>query len=295
MDDNSISFTEEYHKKLAIFGKSIVACTEKDNKHILFFKTEKYKDMVCISKKTLNILFFMKAHTSLISIPDDEFGITNIDEYMKFLNSIGYPKNELSSQKCVEVTNSYGQLKRSLLLSSKTAKYHLSLARPGLFSQENDKVVPPPSDRDPLLLLASITLSKKDIKEINSNISLLGSPEIFGLYLDNDIVKMYIKDRSGDKQYTKEFDPQCVKMNKSSGYTKNNIRLFPLVFIDGLNEVKSDFIIEIRYHAGADLIALKARTIDLSTDVIISDSVEILIATQESRKHTNITEYDIIE
>jgi hypothetical protein len=30
MDDNSISFTEEYHKKLAIFGKSIVACTETD-------------------------------------------------------------------------------------------------------------------------------------------------------------------------------------------------------------------------------------------------------------------------
>lgn len=293
-DTTEIRFSPDYLKVISSYGK--VVRKWKGNKQILMFTSEKYPDRVFISKMSFSVLVSVCAQREHVDIPVSEFGVSDFEDYLKFVNAIGYPKSPGSRMQYSQKVNTYGQTVHHLLMSNKNSKYHLALARPGLFTPEDDKLIPPPPEKDPLKWIADISLNVDDVKELTSNVRLMGEPEIFGLSIANGVITIFIKDGSGEKQFTKVIDPQKVKcdpdFNTKAKDGDADIRIFNTSIFSTLAEFPVEFVMQVRYHAGVNMIALKAFGVHQSDNGM--SPIELIIATQESRKHTNITTYDVI-
>lgn len=291
---NEIRFSSDYLKVISSYGK--VVRKWKGNKQILIFKSDKYPDRVFISKMSYNVLVSVCAKLEHVDIPVSEFGVSDFEDYLRFVSAIGYPKTTGSKMLYSQKVNNYGQTVHHLVMSNKTSKYHLALGRPGLFTPEDDKLIPPPPDKDPLTWIADISLNVDDVKELTSNVRLMGEPEIFGLNIANGVITLYVKDGSGEKQFTKVFDPQNVKcdptFNTNAKAGDSEIRIFNTSIFSTLAEFPVDFVMQVRYHPGVNMIALKAFGAHQSEAGL--SQIELIIATQESRKHTNITTYNVI-
>lgn len=316
MTDTSIVFSPEYQKALNCYSKVIAKM--KDNKHVLMFVPTVHPDHVLISKMSLNVLVNITASNKHVTIPQSELGFSDFSDFLKFVNNIGYPEGGSSIDHCEQV-NSYGQQVRHVILANKKGKFHLSLARPGLFTAEEDKIIPVSPDKDPHRLVAQISMSKFDVQEMVDNLSLLESPEAFGVKIENGQVTIFIKDASSEKQFTKVIDPQNVKCDPEFGKGKEAntaIRLFSASFFTTMNQFQSDFIVMVRYAEQFDLVALKAYaylTFTEPTDTKkkgkakieapIQDPeqvpepkepIGIMIGTTQTQKHAGITSYDVI-
>lgn len=293
--DNEIRFSSDYLKMISCYGK--VVRKWKDNKQILMFTTEKYPDSVFISKMSFSVLVSLCANKEHVHIPVPEFGVSDFEDYLRFVNAIGYPKSPGSKMLYSRKNNTYGQEVHSLVMSNKSSKYHLSLGRPGLFTAEDDKLIPPPPEKDPLTWVADIYLSPEDIKDITQNIRLMGEPEIFGLKIEKGVVTFFVKDDSGEKQYTKVIDEQKLKCDHDFT-TKikagdSDIRIFNSSIFSTLSEFPLSFVMQVRYHPDFNMIALKSYGAYESENNL--SPINVIIGTQESRKHTNITTYDVLQ
>lgn len=323
--NNSIFFSSEYVKALTEYAGFVGSVLPKENKHILMFVPEKYPDHVMISKMDLQIMTTLTAPNSHVTLPSQELGYTNFPEFVKFLNSVGYPHEVNSRIDRVEQTNIYGQKLRHVVLSNTKAKYHIALGRPGLFSSENDKIVPMDAKNDPNKLIAQVSLSRYDVKEILSNIKLLGGPEEFAIKVDTGTITIYVKDDSGDKQYSKVIDPQNIKFECDFVPKKGNeIRMFSGMFFSAMGSFTGDYIMMLRLIEDRDIMLLKSYSyLDYSDDktektekkksrtkiVSVTDeqdqntptptpikkaNIGLFIGASQSQKHTGIKTFDVI-
>ena len=155
------------------------------------------------------------------------------------------------------------------------------------------------------------------------NLSLLESPEAFGMRIENGQVTIFIKDASSEKQFTKVIEPQCVTCDPEFGKGKEAgtpIRLFSASFFTTMQQFQSDFIVMVRYAEQFDLVALKSYAYmtmpepvepkkkgkpkaEVSVPVPEAEPVPapepkepigILVGTTQSQKHAGITSYEVI-
>lgn len=326
---NSIFFSPEYVKALTEYAGFVGNVLPKENKHILMFVPEKYPDHVMISKMDLQIMTTLTAPNSHVRLPSPEIGYSNFPEFIKFLNSVGYPYEPNSKIERVEQTNSYGQKLRHAILSNTKSKYHIALGRPGLFSSENDKIVPMNAQQDPNKLIAQVSLSRYDVKEILGNIKLMGSPEEFAIKIEHGTIVIYVKDDSGDKQYSKTIEPQNVKFFDDFKPAKGKeIRMFSCMFFSAMGSFTGDYIMMIRLIEDRDIMLLKSYAyLDYPEDkaeksekkksktklvsvtppqdeqgdvpqkekeTVKKDNIGLFIGASQSQKHTGIKTFDVI-
>ena len=290
---NAINFSNDYLSILMNFGKVIQKF--KDNKHVLMFKPAAQKDRVIISKKSYNCIVNINASSNHVSIPVDELGFADYGEFLRFVSASKYP-NTGTTIEYSENVNTYGQKTHHVVMDGVLGKFHLGLGKPGLFTADMDKLVPKSASEDPLRLIAEVAFSPTEIKSLLDTLKLLGKPEIFGVKIVSGKMVWFMKDGSGEKQYTKEIDYTHIKSDETfstevANKPGSDIRLFPTSFLDIIAEFPYDFVLEFRYAEQADIIAIKGYSTVKKSD----EPINLLVGTQESRAHASIGSYDVIE
>lgn len=292
-EEQPITFSAEYVTILQYFGK--VVQKFKDNKQALMFKPASQPGRVLISKKSYNCLVHINADGSHADIPVDELGFSDYGEFLRFISTAKYPAPKTSIAYS-ERMNSYGQRTNHAVISGPVGKFHLGLGKPGLFTADNDKLVPKSASADTFRLVARVAFSPDELEGIYDILKLLGKPDIFGVKIVKGKMTWFMKDGSGERQYTKDIEYPNIQSDETfstevPGKQNSDIRLFPASFIDIITEFPFDFVLEFRYAEQLDLIAIKGYA-SVPTK---GTSIDLLIGTQESRSHASIGSYDVIQ
>ena len=285
-----IHFTEYYIKAITSVLK-IISNLE-TNKEVLFFKdnTESY-----FSKMNSNIWVNLRTETDNVKFDDPEIGIENLDEFLKYLKQSEYPVNAKAKIETKVSKTSFGTEYETFEINGKGIKYFLPRLNGLRFKQPYDRKVPVTREQDALQKVATINMSKKEIKFMCENKKLLsiGKDDTFGLRIVDGIVDMTMKSVM-NRQFDYTFDDtNDVDQNYTTITGTATHKLFNSSLFDYMNNFACDFEIELRYSVSHDVLAVKAYGIVPKGANVTTSNINVLVGTQESKAQQISNHFEI--
>ena len=249
-----------------------------------------------ISVMDMQTLVNISTGTKHCDFGSDEVPIANFLEFMEYIKAINYPEDETKIY-CDEEKSTRGKTYTSFVFSGEFSTYRTVIAESSKFEPEYDRKVPMKRSEDPLKLVAKFYLDNEDLKRLEKDLNLMGSPNSFGIIVDNNDISIYMRGIQNN-QLTKNIDE--LKSKVYENYTTKGaageepFKLFPSKFIKYMNHIGCDFEVEIRVFEGprGTVTAIKAYgTIAEDTD----EPINILVGTQESSAEAVSNNYEVIE
>lgn len=288
-----ITFSKEYLEILDKVKKVVNSLSTATKRSLLIFKHE---ENPMISVMDMQTLVNISADTSHCDFGSEEIPITNFLEFMEYVKAIDYP-NEDAKIFCSDEKSTRGKTYTSFVFSGAYGTYRTIVADSSKFEPEYDRKVPMKREADPLKLVGKFVLDHDDLKRMEKDLSLMGSPNSFGLIVDKDEISIYIRGLQ-DNQMTKKIDE--LKAKVYDGYTTKEggaegpFKLFPTKFIKYMTDIGCDFEVELRVFVGPH----KTVTAIKAYGVVAEDSdkpIHILVGTQESSAEAVSNNYEVIE
>jgi len=288
-----ITFSKEFLEVLDRVKKVVNSLTTATKRSLLIFKHDENPMISIMDMQTLVNITTDDSHCSFGS---DEIPITNFLEFMEYIKAINYPEGD-SKICCSDEKSTRGKTYTSFVFSGEHSTYRTIVADSSKFEPEYDRKVPMQRAVDPLKLVGKFKLDHDDLKRMEKDLSLMGSPNSFGVIVDNDEISIYIRGLQ-DNQMTKKIDELKVKV--FDGYTTKEgdadgpFKLFPAKFIKYMTNIGCDFEVELRVFEGPH----KTVTAIKAYGVIGEDSespIRILVGTQESSAEAVSNNYEVIE
>lgn len=289
-----INFSEEYLDVLTKAKKVVNSLSTATKRSLLIFKEE---EIPMISIMDMQTLVHINSDDTHCSFGSDEVPITNFVEFMEYIKAIDYPNSENASISCKDEKSTRGKSFTSFVFSGDYSTYRTIIAESSKFEPEYDRKVPMKREEDPLTLAAKFYLDVDDLKRLDKDLSLLGTPNSFGVIVENDEINIYIRGPQNN-QLTKSIDPLKSKVfdnysTKDDGSTEP-YKLFPTKFIKYMNNMACDFEVEIRVFNGPNgtITAIKGYGKFEYDD---KSPINILVGTMESSAEVVSNNYEVIE
>jgi len=288
-----INFSEEYLEVLTKAKKVVNSLTTSTKRSLLVFKEN---ETPMISIMDMQTLVHINSDDNHCRFDNDEIPITNFSEFMEYVKAIEYPTSQNSSISCTEEKSTRGKKYSSFVFSGDYSTYRTIIAESSKFEPEYDRKVPMKRDEDPLTLAAKFYLDVDDLKRLEKDLSLLGTPNSFGVIVENDEINIYLRGLQNN-QLTKKIDP--LKSKVFDNYTTKEsggepYKLFPSKFIKYMTHMGCDFEIELRIFNGPHktITAIKAYG---KFEYETKSPINILVGTQESSGEVVSNNYEVIE
>lgn len=262
-----------------------------DKNQVLIFKKEGFVHISAMNQKTL---VSVKTTESHIGFKPEKIGITNLNEFLKYIEAINYPDNQESFIKLADETTTKGRRLESFLFCTENSKYRMPIANPAVFNKKFDEVTPKGSSEDPLDLVSKFVMSEVDSKLMVKDMQLVGKPKNFNLMIADNKISFYMKG-SQEQQFNKVI-PQGSAMvyndfTTISQKNEKNFRIFPTMIFDYMAHFACEFNIEVRMVPGG-IMALKCRG---SLTELGEDNIEVFIGTQENDNEVCEANLDIVQ
>lgn len=287
---DQIKFSAEYIDtldKLLKVTKGFNKSTGEKKTSVLFYKNE---DTPMISVMDMGALVHIRTTQQHAQYDIDEFGVTNIGDFMDYVKALKYPNNgEISIS---EERSTKGRTYNCIVLNDDYTKYRMIVADPTHFDSKSDKKIPVSRDKDPMELICNYMLTEEDLKRLTTDIKLMKGCEFFSLTVDNDIT--YYMRGSERQQVSRKVDPHKSKIHNTTALASEGLdkfRQFPARIFNFMSFFNTDFEVEIRYMESKDIVGFKAFG---KIDIDGKDSIEVFIGATESTSQS-MNSYDIIE
>lgn len=288
-----INFSKEFLDVLDKVKKVVNSLSTATKRSLLIFKNQ---DNPMISVMDMQTLVNISTGTKHCDFNSDEIPIANFLEFMEYIKAIDYP-NDNAKIYCADEKSTRGKTYTSFVFSGEYSTYRTIIAQSSKFEPEYDRKVPMKRNEDPLKLVAKFYLDNDDLKRLDKDLSLMGSPNSFGVIVDSDEISIYMRGIH-DNQLTKKVDE--LKSKVFDGYTTKGeageepFKLFPSKFIKYMCHIGCDFEIEIRVFEGPSrtVTAIKAYGV-IAEDT--GEPINILVGTQESSAEVVSDNYEVIE
>lgn len=237
---------------------------------------------ICLVTKAKTVKFFHDGEKSCFNIHDEksfihisagpndfsfdglEINSSSFLEFIRFAELIGYP--ETGSIVVDNEETLAGHVYEFIRFSNGSETARSLTAEPSFFNEDDTKI-PSSRDADPMSLLATIKLNRRDLEKYAQKLKLVPGCQFFSVNVTNKgEVKFYFKGRVGqqitskvDYTMTLPGDAQAIEVaygkNSKQRYRKIPASLFTILKGLGCEEYET----EIRYVAADfDSIALKA-------------------------------------
>jgi len=230
---------------------------------------------------SLNTLVTIKATPAHVEFDDNEMGIISLTQFIKYIESIDYPKDTSAKISKVTEKSTKGKDIHSFLFTGKRGSYRMPIAHPAEFDKQKDRKIPNDSNKDPLKLVAKFSIDADDAKLLVKDITLMNKSSNFILSVVDSTLSIYIKGLE-QQQFTKTFDGMKAQIYDDYTTEKNGInkmKLFSSRIIDYMSYLGCDFEIESRVTPDGSLMALKCRG---KIDGDGMDDIDVFIGTQEN-------------
>jgi len=287
-----IKFSKEFLDILDRVKKVVNSLSTATKRSLLIFKHEENPMMSIMDMQTLVNISTGTQHCEFGS---DEIPITNFLEFMEYVKAIDYP-NEDSKICCSDEKSTRGKTYTSFVFSGLYGTYRTIVADGTKFEPEYDRKVPTVRDQDPLKLVAKFMITSEELKRLDKDLSLMGSPNSFGVIINDGNISIYIRGIQ-DNQVTKDIDKYSAKTfddytTKTEG--GDPFKLFPAKFLKYMNNIGCDFEVEMRVLQGprGSVSAIKAYGV-LAEET--DQPIRILVATPESSAEVVSNNYEVIE
>lgn len=289
----NITFSKEFLDILDKTKKVVNSLTTATKRSLLIFKNN---DQPMISIMDMQTLVNISTDKSHCDFNMDELPITNFLEFMEYIKAVDYPKGD-SKIYCSDEKSTRGKTYTSFVFSGDYGTYRTKVAESSKFEPEYDRKVPMTRAEDPLKLVAKFALDNEDLKRLDKDLNLMGSPNSFGVIVANNDISLYIRGLQ-DNQLTKKIDE--LKSNVYGDYTtkakagEEPFKLFPAKFIKYMYNIGCDFEVEMRVFEGTNttVTAIKAYGV-VAEDT--ASPIHILVGTQESSAEAVSNNYEVIE
>ena len=289
----NISFSTEFLDILGKVKKVVNSLSTATKRSLLIFKNN---ENPMISIMDMQTLVNISTSTKHCNFDMDEVPIANFLEFMEYVKAIDYPNND-SKIYCSDEKSTRGKTYTSFVFNGDYGVYRTVVADSSKFEPEYDRKVPMERSDDPLKLVAKFALSNDDLKRLDKDLSLMGSPSTFGVIVDEGKISLYIRGIQSN-QLTKDIDELSANVygdyTTKSDDSENPFKLFPSKFIKYMYNIGCDFEVELRLFEGPHMTvtAIKAY------GVIAEDTdtpINILVGTQESSAEAVSNNYEVIE
>lgn len=288
-----IKFSKEFLDILDKVKKVVNSLSTATKRSLLIFKNN---ENPMISIMDMQTLVNISTDVSHCNFGADEMPITNFLEFMEYVKAINYPEDG-SSIHCSDEKSTRGKTYTSFVFTGEYGTYRTIVADSSKFEPEYDRKVPMKREDDPLELVAKFYLDYDDLKRLDKDLSLMGSPNSFGIIVADEKISLYIRGLQNN-QLTKDIDE--LKSNVYGDYTTKEagsddpFKLFPAKFIKYMYNIGCDFEVELRVFKSEH----KTVTAIKAYGVVAEDTdspINILVGTPESSAEVVSNNYEIIE
>lgn len=256
---------------------------------LLIFKHENTYRVSCMAYDSLLHITVDESHIKYDG--DDCIGISDLSQFMKYLNNIEYSKGN-GTIFCGEEKSTKGKAFTSFIFKGKYGTYRMVCADKTRFNPKMDMKIPSTRENNPLSLVAKIVLEVDELDQLDKDISLL-SVGTFALTVENDI-SLFM--RSADNsQLSKTFDETHGAIYDS--YTTNNgfdnFKIFSTTAITFMAQFENDYEIELRV---AEKREGKPMAFTAYTEIKCKDksSMFVYIGANESKADSVTGMFDVI-
>lgn len=221
-------------------------------------------DRACLNIHNENSFIHISAGPNDFAFDGIDINTSSFIEFIRFAELIGYPEMGSIAEETKETIAGHVYEFIRFSNGSETA---LSLTAEPSFFNEDDTKVPSTRENDPMSLLATIKLTKKDLEKYVQKLKLVPGCQFFSVNVtEKGEVKFYFKGRVG-QQITSKVDYTMTLPGDSNAITaaygknsKQRYRKIPASLFTVLKGLGcEEYDMEIRYVAADyDSIALKA-------------------------------------
>jgi hypothetical protein len=262
-----------------------------DKNQVLIFKKDGFVHISAMNQKTLVSIKTTESH---IGFKPEKIGITNLNEFLKYIEAINYPENQEASIKLADETTTKGRRLETFLFSTENSKYRMPIANPAIFNKKFDEAIPKGSAEDTLQLASKFVMSELDSKLMVKDMQLVGKPKNFNLLIADNKISFYMKG-SQEQQFSKVI-PQGSAMvyndfTTISTKSEKNFKIFPTTIFDYMAHFACEFNVEVRFVPDG-IMALKCR--GLLTE-LGEENIEVFIGTQENDNEVCDANLDLVQ
>lgn len=222
-------------------------------------------DRSCLNIHNENSFIHISAGPNDFSFDGFEVNVSSFSEFIKFSELIGYP-DEGSIVLDTEETLA-GHIYEFIKFSNSQDTARSVTADPACFNVEDDLKVPASRDSDPMSLLSTIRMTKRDLDKYVQKLRLVPGCQFFSVKVaENGEVKFYFKGRVGQQITTKvdytmtlPGDQRAIAVAYGPK-SKQRFRKIPVTLFTVMKGLGCEqYDLEVRYNADDyDSIAMKA-------------------------------------